>query len=98
MSIGEGVPWGEWYPSMGDLNRALKNLFAGANISYWRALLGIIGILFIAVAPWLSIFSGNWLLSLTAMVAFSDIDTLGSPEIRLKGPVVGGLTVHYSFS
>ena len=72
------VYWGreclgvEWYPSMGDLNRGLeKNLFAGAQYQYWRALLGIIGILFIAVAPWLSIFSGNWLLSLTAVGAFS---------------------------
>ena len=72
------VYWGreclgvEWYPSMGDLIRGLeKNLFAGAQYQYWRALLGIIGILFVAVAPWLSIFSGNWLLSLTAVVAFS---------------------------
>ena len=72
------VYWGreclgvEWYPSMGELIRGLeKNLFAGAQYQYWRALLGIIGILFIAVAPWLSIFSGNWLLSLTAVVAFS---------------------------
>ena len=72
------VYWGreclgvEWYPSMGDLIRGLeKNLFAGAQYQYWRALLGIIGILFIAVAPWLSIFSGNWLLSLTAVGAFS---------------------------
>ncbi len=72
------VYWGreclgvEWYPSMGDLIRGLeKNLFAGAQYQYWRALLGIIGILFVAVAPWLSIFSGNWLLSLTAVGAFS---------------------------
>ena len=72
------VYWGreclgvEWYSSMGDLIRGLeKNLFAGAQYQYWRALLGIIGILFVAVAPWLSIFSGNWLLSLTAVVAFS---------------------------
>ena len=72
------VYWGrkclgvEWYPSMGELIRGLeKNLFAGAQYQYWRALLGIIGILFVAVAPWLSIFSGNWLLSLTAVVAFS---------------------------
>ena len=72
------VYWGreclgvEWYPSMGDLIRGLeKNLFSGAQYQYWRALLGIIGILFVAVAPWLSIFSGNWLLSLTAVVAFS---------------------------
>ena len=72
------VYWGreclgvEWYPSMSDLIRGLeKNLFAGAQYQYWRALLGIIGILFVAVAPWLSIFSGNWLLSLTAVVAFS---------------------------
>ena len=64
--------WVEWYSSMGDLIRGLeKNLFAGAQYQYWRALLGIIGILFVAVAPWLSIFSGNWLLSLTAVVAFS---------------------------
>ncbi len=62
----------EWYPSMGDLIRGLeKNLFAGAQYQYWRALLGIIGILFVAVAPWLSIFSGNWLLSLAAVGAFS---------------------------
>ena len=72
------VYWGreclgvEWYPSMGELIRGLeKNLFAGAQYQYWRALLGIIGILFVAVAPWLSIFSGNWLLSLTAVGAFS---------------------------
>ena len=72
------VYWGreclgvEWYPSMGDLIRGLeKNLFAGAQYQYWRALLGIIGILFVAVAPWLSIFSGNWLLGLTAVGAFS---------------------------
>ena len=72
------VYWGreclgvEWYPSMSDLIRGLeKNLFAGAQYQYWRALLGIIGILFVAVAPWLSIFSGNWLLSLTAVGAFS---------------------------
>ena len=72
------VYWGreclgvEWYPSMGDLIRGLeKNLFAGAQYQYWRALLGIIGILFVAVAPWLSIFSGNWLLILTAVGAFS---------------------------
>ena len=72
------VYWGreclgvEWDPSMGDLIRGLeKNLFAGAQYQYWRALLGIIGILFVAVAPWLSIFSGNWLLSLTAVGAFS---------------------------
>ena len=72
------VNWGreclgvEWYPSMGDLIRGLeKNLFAGAQYQYWRALLGIIGILFVAVAPWLSIFSGNWLLGLTAVGAFS---------------------------
>ena len=72
------VYWGreclgvEWYSSMGDLIRGLeKNLFAGAQYQYWRALLGIIGILFVAVAPWLSIFSGNWLLSLTAVGAFS---------------------------
>ncbi|MEL0277836.1 MAG: glycosyltransferase family 2 protein [Deltaproteobacteria bacterium] len=72
------VYWGreclgvEWYPSMGDLIRGLeKNLFAGAQYQYWRALLGIIGILFVAVAPWLSFFSGNWLLSLTAVGAFS---------------------------
>jgi len=72
------VYWGreclgvEWYPSMGDLIRGLeKNLFAGAQYQYWRALLGIIGILFVAVAPWLSIFSGNWMLSLTAVGAFS---------------------------
>ena len=72
------VYWGreclgvEWYPSMSDLIRGLeKNLFSGAQYQYWRALLGIIGILFVAVAPWLSIFSGNWLLSLTAVVAFS---------------------------
>ena len=72
------VYWGreclgvEWYPSMCDLIRGLeKNLFAGAQYQYWRALLGIIGILFVAVAPWLSIFSGNWLLSLTAVGAFS---------------------------
>ena len=72
------VYWGrdclgvEWYPSMGDLIRGLeKNLFAGAQYQYWRALIGIIGILFIAVAPWLSIFAGNWLLSLTAVGAFS---------------------------
>ena len=56
------VYWGrecvgvEWYPSLGDLIRGLeKNLFAGAQYQYWRALLGIIGILFIAVAPWFSI-------------------------------------------
>ncbi len=72
------VYWGreclgvEWYPSMGDLIRGLeKNLFAGAQYQYWRALLGIIGILFVAVAPWLSIFSGNWLLTLAAVGAFS---------------------------
>ena len=72
------VYWGreclgvEWYPSMGELIRGLeKNLFAGAQYQYWRALLGIIGILFVAVAPWLSIFSGNWLLSLAAVGAFS---------------------------
>ena len=72
------VYWGreclgvEWYPSMGDLIRGLeKNLFAGAQYQYWRALLGIIGILFVAVAPWLSIFSGNWLLTLAADGAFS---------------------------
>ena len=72
------VYWGreclgvEWYSSMGDLIRGLeKNLFAGVQYQYWRALLGIIGILFVAVAPWLSIFSGNWLLSLTAVGAFS---------------------------
>ena len=72
------VYWGreclgvEWYPSMGDLIRGLeKNLFAGSQYQYWRALLGIIGILFVAVAPWLSFFSGNWLLSLTAVGAFS---------------------------
>ena len=72
------VYWGreclgvEWYPSMGDLIRGLeKNLFAGAQYQYWRALLGIIGILFVAVAPWLSIFSGNWLLTLAAIGAFS---------------------------
>ena len=72
------VYWGreclgvEWYPSMGELIRGLeKNLFAGAQYQYWRALLGIIGILFIAVAPWLSIFSGNWLLTLAAVGAFS---------------------------
>ena len=72
------VYWGreclgvEWYPSMGDLIRGLeKNLFAGAQYQYWRALLGIIGILFVAVTPWLSFFSGNWLLSLTAVGAFS---------------------------
>ena len=72
------VYWGreclgvEWYPSMGDLIRGLeKNLFAGAQYQYWRALLGIIGILFVAVTPWLSIFSGNWLLSFTAVGAFS---------------------------
>ena len=72
------VYWGreclgvEWYSSMGDLIRGLeKNLFAGAQYQYWRALLGIIGILFVAFAPWLSIFSGNWLLSLTAVGAFS---------------------------
>ena len=52
------VYWGrdcigvEWYPSMGDLIRGLeKNLFAGAQYQYWRALIGIIGILFVAVAP-----------------------------------------------
>ena len=72
------VYWGreclgvEWYPSMGELIRGLeKNLFAGAQYQYWRALLGIIGILFVAVAPWLSIFSGNWLLTLGAVGAFS---------------------------
>ncbi len=72
------VYWGreclgvEWYPSIGDLIRGLeKNLFAGAQYQYWRALLGIIGILFVAVAPWLSIFSGNWLLTLGAVGAFS---------------------------
>ena len=72
------VYWGreclgvEWYSSMGDLIRGLeKNLFAGAQYQYWRALLGIIGILFVAVAPWLSIFSGNWLLTLAAVGAFS---------------------------
>ena len=72
------VYWGreclgvEWYPCMGDLIRGLeKNLFAGAQYQYWRALLGIIGILFVAVAPWLSIFSGNWLLTLAAVGAFS---------------------------
>ncbi len=72
------VYWGreclgvEWYPSMGELIRGLeKNLFAGAQYQYWRALLGIIGILFVAVAPWLSIFSGNWLLSLAAVGAIS---------------------------
>ncbi len=72
------VYWGreclgvEWYPSMGDLIRGLeKNLFAGAQYQYWRALLGIIGILFVAVAPWLSILSGDWLLSLAAVGAFS---------------------------
>ena len=72
------VYWGreclgvEWYPNMGKLIRGLeKNLFAGAQYQYWRALLGMIGILFVAVAPWLSIFSGNWLLSLTAVGAFS---------------------------
>ena len=72
------VYWGreclgvEWYPNMGKLIRGLeKNLFAGAHYQYWRALLGIIGILFVAVAPWLSIFSGNWLLSLAAVGAFS---------------------------
>ena len=72
------VYWGreclgvEWYPSMGELIRGLeKNLFAGAQYQYWRALLGIIGILFVAVAPWLSIFSGNWLLTLAAVGAFS---------------------------
>ncbi len=72
------VYWGreclgvEWYPSMGDLIRGLeKNLFAGAQYQYWRALLGIIGILFVAIAPWLSIFSGNWLLSLAAVGAFA---------------------------
>ena len=64
--------WVEWYSSMGDLIRGLeKNLFAGAQYQYWRALLGIIGILFIAVAPWLSIFSGNGLLTLAAVGAFS---------------------------
>ena len=72
------VYWGreclgvEWYPSMGDLIKGLeKNLFAGAQYQYWRALIGIIGILFIAVAPWLSIFSSNWLLGLAAVGAFS---------------------------
>ena len=72
------VYWGreclgvEWYQSMGDLIRGLeKNLFAGAQYQYWRALLGIIGILFVAVAPWLSIFSSNWLLSLAAVGAFA---------------------------
>tara|TARA_B100000575_G_C23079772_1_gene622072 strand:- start:1049 stop:1423 length:375 start_codon:yes stop_codon:yes gene_type:complete len=57
---------------MGDLIKGLeKNLFAGAQYQYWRALIGIIGILFIAVAPWLSIFSSNWLLGLAAVGAFS---------------------------
>ena len=72
------VYWGreclgvEWYPSIGELIRGLeKNLFAGAQYQYWRALLGIIGILFVAIAPWLSIFSGNWLLTLAAVGAFS---------------------------
>jgi hypothetical protein len=72
------VYWGreclgvEWYPSMGDLIRGLeKNLFAGAQYQYWRAFLGINGILFVAFAPWLSILSGNWLLSLAAIGAFS---------------------------
>ncbi len=72
------VYWGrecvgvEWYPSLGDLIRGLeKNLFAGAQYQYWRAFLGINGILFVAVAPWLSILSGNWLLSLAAIGAFS---------------------------
>ena len=72
------VYWGreclgvEWYPSLGDLIRGLeKNLFAGAQYQYWRASLGINGILFVAVAPWLSILSGDWLLSLAAIGAFS---------------------------
>ena len=72
------VYWGreclgvEWYPSLGDLIRGLeKNLFAGAQYQYWRASLGINGILFVAVAPWLSILSGDWLLSLAAVGAFS---------------------------
>jgi glycosyltransferase involved in cell wall biosynthesis len=72
------VYWGreclgvEWYPSMGDLIRGLeKNLFAGAQYQYWRAFLGINGILFVAFAPWLSILSGDWLLSLAAVGAFS---------------------------
>ena len=72
------VYWGreclgvEWYPNLGDLIRGLeKNLFAGAQYQYWRAFLGIIGILFVAVAPWLSILSGDWLLSLAAVGAFS---------------------------
>ena len=100
------VYWGreclgvEWYPSMGELIRGLeKNLFAGAQYQYWRALLGIIGILFVAVAPWLSIFSGNWLLSLTAVELFQDIGSLGFPEIRLKGSGGWrGSSVHYFFS
>ncbi len=72
------VYWGreclgvEWYPSLGDLIRGLeKNLFAGAQYQYWRAFLGINGILFVAVAPWLSILFGDWLLSLTAVGTFS---------------------------
>mgnify|MGYP003328366324 CR=1 FL=1 len=45
------VYWGrkclgvEWYPSMGELIKGLeKNLFAGAQYQYWRALLGIIAV------------------------------------------------------
>ena len=71
------VYWGreclgvEWYPSLGDLISGLeKNLFAGAQYQYWRAFLGINGILFVAVAPWLSILFGDWLLSLTAVGTF----------------------------
>ncbi len=74
MSTGDAKCLGvEWYPNLGDLIKAQleKNLFAGAQYQYWRAFLGIIGILFVAVAPWLSILSGDWLLGLAAVGAFS---------------------------
>jgi len=86
------VYWGreclgvEWYPSMGDLIRGLeKNLFAGAQYQYWRAFLGINGILFVAVAPWLSILSGDWLLSLAAVGAFSGYWLAWIPGDKVQG-------------
>jgi hypothetical protein len=86
------VYWGrdclevEWYPSMGDLVRGLeKNLFAGAEYQYWRALLGIIGILVVAVTPWLSMFSGNLFLTLTAVGSFSGYLLVWIPGNKVQG-------------
>jgi glycosyltransferase involved in cell wall biosynthesis len=68
------VYWGrdcltvEWYPSMGALIRGLeKNLFAGVQYQYWRAILGVAGILVVASVPWICLFSGYWFLALTAV-------------------------------